>query len=97
MKNKWSVLGKLYGLTQDQIDRIQGTGKYAPVYYGGGDSGGSGGSRNPSNSGYYSGWKNQTLQNMANAGIAMYEANKTTSGGSSKANVSFQNGKKYVK
>lgn len=30
-KNDWSVLGKLYGLTQDQIDRIQGTGKYAPV------------------------------------------------------------------
>jgi hypothetical protein len=27
-KNDWSVLGKLYGLTQDQIDRIQGTGKY---------------------------------------------------------------------
>ena len=43
-KNDWSVLGKLYGLTQDQIDRIQGTGRYAPVYYGGGDGGtGSGG------------------------------------------------------
>jgi hypothetical protein len=36
-QNDWSVLGKLYGLTQDQIDRIQGTGAYAPVYYGGGD------------------------------------------------------------
>lgn len=93
-ENNWSVLGKLYGLTQDQIDRIQGTGAYAPS---GGGGGGSGDSRNPSNSGYYSGWKNQTLQNMANTGIAMYEANKTTSGGSSKANVSFQNGKKYVK
>lgn len=33
-QNDWSVLGKLYGLTQDQIDRIQGTGKYAPVYGG---------------------------------------------------------------
>ena len=32
-QNNYSVLGKLYGLTQDQIDRIQGTGKYAPVYY----------------------------------------------------------------
>lgn len=43
-QNDYSVLGKLYGLTQDQIDRIQGTGKYAPVvYYGGGNySGGSG-------------------------------------------------------
>jgi hypothetical protein len=37
----YSLLGKLYGLTQDQIDRIQGTGKYAPVYYGGDDDGGS--------------------------------------------------------
>ena len=27
-KNDFSVLGKLYGLTQDQIDRMQGTGKY---------------------------------------------------------------------
>lgn len=36
-QNNYSVLGKLYGLTQDQIDRIQGTGRYAPqpVYYGG--------------------------------------------------------------
>lgn len=32
-KNDYSVLGKLYGLTQDQIDRLQGTGAYAPVYY----------------------------------------------------------------
>ena len=38
-KNDYSVLGKLYGLTQDQIDRIQGTGRYAPVYYGGGGDG----------------------------------------------------------
>ena len=29
-KNDWSILGKLYGLTQDQIDRLQGTGAYAP-------------------------------------------------------------------
>ena len=28
-KNDYSILGKLYGLTQDQIDMIQGTGKYA--------------------------------------------------------------------
>lgn len=28
----YSVLGKLWGLTQDQIDRLQGTGQYAPVY-----------------------------------------------------------------
>lgn len=27
----YSVLGKLYGLTQDQIDRLQGTGAYAPA------------------------------------------------------------------
>lgn len=29
-QNNYSVLGALYGLTQDQIDRIQGTGRYAP-------------------------------------------------------------------
>lgn len=42
-KNDYSVLGKLYGLTQDQIDRLQGTGKYAPkptAYYGPRDDGG---------------------------------------------------------
>ena len=43
-ENNYSVLGKLYGLTQDQIDRIQGTGRYAPVIsYGGEDGGGSSG------------------------------------------------------
>ena len=30
-QNDYSVLGKLYGLTQDQIDRLQGTGAYTPV------------------------------------------------------------------
>lgn len=36
----YSVLGRLYGLFQDQIDRLQGTGRYAPqpVYYGGGNN-----------------------------------------------------------
>lgn len=44
----YSVLGKLYGLTQDQIDRLQGTGAYAPKEEttssgsGGGSSGGGG-------------------------------------------------------
>lgn len=32
LENDYSVLGMLYGLTQDQIDRLQGTGAYAPVY-----------------------------------------------------------------
>ena len=96
-QNNWSVLGKLYGLTQDQIDRIQGTGKYAPVIHsGGGGDGSSSGGGGGGSSGYYSGWSNQTLQNMANTGIAMYQANKTSSGGSSGAKVTFQNGKKYV-
>ena len=40
-ENNWSVLGKLYGLTQDQIDRIQGTGAYASSGGGGDDGGGS--------------------------------------------------------
>ena len=34
----YSVLGKLYGLTQDQIDRLQGTGAYAPQQVTGGTS-----------------------------------------------------------
>lgn len=37
--NNYSVLGKLYGLTQDQIDRLQGTGRYAPRSFGNGDGG----------------------------------------------------------
>lgn len=41
--NNYSVLGKLYGLTPDQVDRLQGTGRYAPVYYGGGGYGSDGG------------------------------------------------------
>ena len=40
-QNNYSILGKLYGLTPDQIDRIQGTGKYAPR------SSGSGGTPKP--------------------------------------------------
>lgn len=33
--NDYSILGKLWGLSQDQIDRLQGTGAYAPkpTYY----------------------------------------------------------------
>ena len=32
------MLGKLYGLTQDQIDKLQGTGKYKSSGGGGGSS-----------------------------------------------------------
>ena len=39
----YSVLGKLYGLTQDQIDRLQGTGAYAPKEETKGSGGGGGG------------------------------------------------------
>lgn len=34
-QNNYSVLGALYGLTPDQIHRLQGTGAYAPGYSGG--------------------------------------------------------------
>ena len=44
-QNNYSVLGALYGLTPDQIHRLQGTGAYAPVYYGGGGGGDGGGYR----------------------------------------------------
>lgn len=81
-QNNWSVLGKLYGLTQDQIDRIQGTGKYAPKRSSGG--GGSSGRRysgsDDDDGDYYKGWSNKDLQNKANAGIKNYEA-KGNSGG----------------
>jgi hypothetical protein len=46
----YSVLGKLYGLSKNQVDRLQGTGAYAPRYASrtsgrsAGSSGGSGGS-----------------------------------------------------
>lgn len=41
-QGNYSVLAKLWGLNQDQIDRLQGTGAYAPVYQGGGGGGGGG-------------------------------------------------------
>lgn len=38
-QGNYSVLAKLWGLNQDQIDRLQGTGAYAPSYGGGGYGG----------------------------------------------------------
>lgn len=83
-KNDWSVLGKLYGLTQDQIDRIQGTGKYAPVYYGGDDDGGSsGGGGKPG--------ANKSIINLGYGPISSDTlANKVASG---QVNVSTSGGK----
>lgn len=84
-QNNYSVLGLLYGLTQDQIDRIQGTGKYAPVVYYEEESStkkGKPSNNDDSDDKYYGGrdgqndWANQTLQNMANTGIAIYEENR---------------------
>lgn len=73
-QGNYSILGKLYGLTQDRIDRLQGTGAYAPSY-GDGDSGsGKYGGGRDDDTPYYTGWINKYLQNMANAGIAAYEA-----------------------
>jgi hypothetical protein len=82
-ENNWSVLGKLYGLTQDQIDRIQGTGKYAPVFYGGGrdDGGSSGGGTPGANKSIiklgYGPISNETLANK----VASGQVNVSTSGG----------------
>jgi hypothetical protein len=58
--NNYSVLGALYGLTPEQIRRLQGE-------VGGYGDGGQGKQ-------YYTGWENQLLQAMANSGIAAYEA-----------------------
>lgn len=45
-KKDYSVLGQLYGLTRDQIDRLQGTGKYRKRDAGGGSSS-TGSKKNP--------------------------------------------------
>lgn len=43
-QGNYETIGKLYGLTADQVDRLMNRGKYAPiVYYGGGDDGSSSG------------------------------------------------------
>lgn len=76
-KDNYSVLGKLYGLTQDQIDRLQGTGKYGHSGGGGEDDSGSGVRRTPQNEGYYKDWSNKDLQDKANQGVANYQNNKT--------------------
>lgn len=101
-QNDYSVLGKLYGLTQDQIDRLQGTGRYAPVSYGVGGSGGGG--YDGEKPGYYQGWSNKALQNMANQGIANYEANRTPLSSSAKQELAkptvvrgSSSSQKYVK
>lgn len=51
--NDYSVLGKLYGLTQDQIDRLQGTGAYAPKYESASSRGSGGTTLNRALSAYY--------------------------------------------
>ena len=79
-KGDYSVLGKLYGLTDAQIAAL--TPKKSSG--GGGSSSGGSGKRNTSSSGYYSGWSNQSLQNMANAGVANHKANSTPLSSSAK-------------
>lgn len=72
-QNNYSVLGALYGLTPDQIHRLQGTGAYAPSYVGGG--GGGGGTSKPvnmtiaTNVGPYS---DETIANMVQSGQVNY-------------------------
>ena len=82
-ENNWSVLGKLYGLTQDQIDRIQGTGAYAPSGDGGYDGGSSGGGGQPG--------ANKSIINLGYGPISSDTlANKVASG---QVNVSTSGGK----
>lgn len=80
----YSVLGKLYGLTQDQIDRLQGTGKYGHSGGGGDDDGSGSGRPRDTSSGYYSGWSNKDLQDKANKGVANHKANSTPLSSSAK-------------
>lgn len=82
-QNDYSVLGKLYGLNQDQIDRLQGTGKYGHSG-GGGEGGSSRGSGGGDDEGYYKGWSNKDLQNKANQGVANHKANSTPLSSSAK-------------
>ena len=87
-KRDYSILGQLYGLTKDQIDRLQGTGKYAPKpdggevtdpreiwgnsYRGSGSSGGGSGGSSGGGSGGSSG---------SGGGSKYYEIDKTPGGG----------------
>lgn len=79
-KGDYSVLGKLYGLTPEQLAALM------PSSGGGGDSEGSGGSGGRRSGPYYTGWNDKLLENMANKGIADYEAKRSgqkNTGGSS--------------
>ena len=69
--NDYEMLGLLYGLTPDQIDRLMGRGKYAYVAPATTTT-----ARKPQ----YTGWSDLLLQQMANNGIAAYES-KGNSGG----------------
>lgn len=76
----YSILGKLYGWTQDQIDRVQGTGAYAPKQ----SSGGGGRYGGDDDEDYYKGWSNKDLQDKANQGVANHKANSTPLSSSAK-------------
>lgn len=68
--NDYEMLGLLYGLTPDQIDRLMGRGKYAYVPP----------AAAPQRKPQYSGWSDPLLQGLANAGITNYESKGNASG-----------------
>lgn len=68
--NDYEMLGLLYGLTPDQIDRLMGRGKYAYVPP----------AATPARKPQYSGWSDPLLQAMANAGVSNYESKGNGSG-----------------
>lgn len=70
----YSILGKLYGWTDDQIDRVMKRGKYAPVYGGGDDESSSGNGPIPSP-------KSDPQLSAADMMWIRNEINGTTSGG----------------
>lgn len=62
-QNNYALLGKLYGLTPDQVDRLQGTGAYAP-------RDGYAAQYSPKKEGYYSGWEDTAAMNRLNQALA---------------------------
>ena len=93
-KNDYSVLGKLYGLTQEQIDRLQGTGAYAPVYYGGG-GGNDGGSDDGSGGGGGNVGANSDIIGLGHGPISDSNLQGLVSSGKVNVNVNSNGGITY--
>lgn len=97
-QGNYSVLAKLWGLNQDQIDRLQGTGAYAPSY-GGGGYGGSyygGGGDDESYSGSSAG-VDPSVMELGYGPISKQELERKIASGEVLAVENKDGGYKYIK